>query len=275
MEFWRTIAAESLNSKPELFKRAVSIIGEVNQNTLKNEKLKWDAIEDFADNSNRALGWLGEKLLEDKPPESKTLMISDTTTQFGALMGAVLDIGWDMHSKRAAEYPLIYFDCLYVIAKKLAPYCKSEEDYERDIGNSLFSLMYEVFNFGEAAITAKNIRGAGLALLKLQEHIKIAEDNNLTKHKQYILDDILRLGALAEANGIEGVPDFWYGDGDNLADVAIHLLSKHIGGHTLNSEAYEVLIKTSTNGKHDEVMKYIRRAGKALGTDFGMNLSEK
>lgn len=275
LEYWRTIAAETLNSKPTLFKRAVSIIGEVTQNTLRNKDVTWDSVEVYADNVNRYLGWLGEKLLENNRPETKTLMISDSTTQFGALMSAVLEIGWEMHSKRADVYPLIYFDCLYVIAKKLAPYCKDENDYEQEIGDSLFSLMYELFSFGEAAIYEGNLRGAGLALLKLEEHLKIAEQNNLEKHKQYILDDVLRLGAIAESAGIKGVPDFLRGDGDSLADVSIHLLRKHIHGHSLDGEAHEVLIKTSTTGKHEQVMNYLRRVGKALGTDFGMHLSER
>lgn len=275
LEFWVAMANVSIALNPTVFKRAVSIIGESGQSILKNTEYEWESISDFADNVSRALGLLGEKLLAEGPPEKKAMMIGDSETRFNTLVNAVLNIGWDMHSKRADVYPLIYFDCLYVIAKKLAPYCKDEEDYDRDIGDSLFSLMYELFSFGEAAITAGNLRGAGLALLKLEEHLKIAEQNNLERHKQYALDEVLRLGALAEVADIKGVPEFWYGDGDNLADISIHLLRKYISGHTLDKEAYEVLIKTSTSGKHDQMMGYLRRAGRALGTDFGMNLSEE
>lgn len=273
--YWQTRASEALNSSPAIFKRSVSILGEIGRSIVKNEKFKWNDIEDLSNNIMRSLGWLGERLLDSGPPEKRELMLNDNETQYSALINAVSNIGWEMDSHRASEYPLIYFDCLYVIARKLAPYCADEGEYDGDNGNSIFSLMYDIYTFGEAAIRNGNVAGASLALLRLQDHCKIADETNNEKHKQYTLEAIFRLGGVATSTGIKGASDFINRHGENLDDVAIALLVKYKGTHNLEHEAHEILVKTATNGNYKEVKVYLNKARKAFGSDLGMNLTSE
>lgn len=272
--YWRTRASEALNSSPAIFKRSVGILGEIGRSILKNDKYKWDDIRDLSDNIMRGLGWLGERLLDSGAPEKRELMLNDNETQYGALINAVSNIGWEMDSHRANEYPLIYFDCLYVIAKKLAPYCSDEDEYDGDNGNSIFSLMYGLHTFGEAAIRAGNVNGASLALLRLEDHCKIARDTNSEKHMQYTLETIFRLGGEAAAVGMKGAADFIRRRGQNLDDVAIDLLVKYKGTHDLDHEAHEVFIKTGMGGDYKKVKAYLKKASDAFKGNFGMNLSD-
>ncbi len=276
LDYWQTIAKEYMMSSPVIFKRTVSIIGEVAENTLRNKKLKWDEFEAYMDNVCRALGWLGEELLKRGKPEKKALMLNDYETELGVLMNAVMGIGWDFHTKRADAYPLIFFDSLYVISKKLAPYIETEDEYDDESGNHLFSLMYELYSFGEAAIRAGNVNGASLALLRLEDHIKIAESIGNTKHKQYVLEQIFRLGALAAGEELKGVANFLHTrEGGNLDDIAIGLLQKFKGDHDLENEAHEILIKSSTNENWEKIHNFLVKASKKVGTSFGMNLTKQ
>jgi len=272
--YWRTRASEALHTSPAIFKRSVGILGEIGRSLLKNDKYKWDDIKDLTDNIMRGLGWLGERLLDSSAPEKRELMLNDNETQYGALINAVSNIGWEMDSHRASEYPLIYFDCIYVIAKKLAPYCIPESEHDGDNDNSIFSLMYGIYTFGEAAIRAGNVNGVSLAMLRLGDHCKIAEETNNEKHMQYTLEAIFRLGAEAAAAGMKGAADFIRRRGQNIDDVAIDLLVKYKGTHDLDYEAHEIFIKTGMGADYKKVKIYLKKASDAFNGDFGMNLTD-
>ena len=275
-EYWQNLASEMLRNDPIIFKGCVGIMGEVGRTLLRTDKASWKDIGDSVDNISRSLGWLGERLLE-KPPERRALMNNHAySTDFDEVMNAVLEIGWGIRSDRPDVYPLIHFDSLYVIANKLADYV-TDEDYNNDNGNSLFSLMYDVYSCGESAVIAKNMEGACLALLRLEEHFKIAEKHNLDQHAQNTLEEILRLGALAAGHDLQGIAHFMISrNATNLSEASVDVLGKHARGYNLDHEASEILIKLATGGgDYNKVKRYLADAGKAIGTDFGMNLSDE
>lgn len=274
-EHWQALASEMLDKDPTIFKQSVGIMGIAGRSLLKTKKTSWEQIGDTVDNISRSLGWLGEQLLK-QPPERRALMRNmDYSTELDEVMNAVLEIGWSIRSDRPDIYPLIHFDSLYVIADKLAKYV-TDDEYNNDNGNSLFSLMYDVHSCGESAILAGNMEGACLALLRLEEHCKIAEDNDLKQHKQYVLNEILRLGALAASNELQGIAHFMVSRGvSSLAEAAIATLKKHVQDYDLSTEAHEIIIKLAVgSGNYEKVEQYLADAGSALGTDFGMNLSK-
>jgi hypothetical protein len=272
--YWRSLASESLNSSPAIFKRAVSLLGDLGRTVLREESYDWESIQDLSDNIMRGLGWLGERLLGAGAPEKSELMLNDNETQFNAIMNAVLNIGYEMNSHRADVYPLIYFDCLYVIAKRLAQYVDIESEYDGDNGNSLFSLMYDVFCFGEAAVRKGNVRGVSLAVLRLEAHLSIADEFGYEKHKQNALESLFRLGGIVAGANLKGSADFLSGESQNIDDIIIERIAKHVGTHSLDLEAHEILVKTSTNTNIKLVSKYLYNASQALGTTFGMNLKD-
>lgn len=275
LEYWQSITSGVNSDDTPLFKQAVGIIGSTGRALLNKKKTTWKDIEDVIDNISRALGWIGERLLEN-PPEKRVLMRNDSySTGFDEVMNAVLEIGWGIRGEHPDVYPLIHFDSLYVIAKKLARYV-TNDTYNSDNGNSLFSLMYDVVSCGESAIIANNVDAACLALLRLEEHFRIADEHGLTEHKQNILNDILRLGALAASKEMKGLAHFMTSrDASSLSEAAIVSLAKHAHGFDLSHEAHEIIIKQVTgSGNYDKVRQYLSNAGRALGTDFGMNLSD-
>lgn len=276
LEYWQALASEAMRKAPTVFKRSVDIMSDVGRSMLRVKNTTWEQIGDLVDNISRSLGWLGERLL-DQPPERRALMLNtDYSTEFDAVMNAVSEIGWGIRSDRPEMYPLIHFDSLFVIANKLASYV-TDDEYNNDNGNSLFSLMYDVYSCGEAAILAKNMEGACLALLRLEEHCKIAEEHGLEKHKQQVLNEILRLGALAAGKDLQGIAHFMISrNASSLSEAATDVLSKHVRGYDLNHEAHEIMIKLVTGGNdYEKVKQYLAKTGHVLGTDFGMNLSSE
>ena len=273
--YWRALASETLNKSPAIFKRSVSLLGELARTILRDESLMWKDIQVLAENIMRGLGWLGERLLDAGAPEKSELMLNDNETQFNALMNAVLNLGYEMYSHRADVNPLIFFDCLYVIVNKLAPYVDTENEYDGDNGNSLFSLMYDVFSFGEAAAHKGNVHGVSLSVLKLEEHIRIADKNKNTKHRQNVLESMFSLGSIAAGAKLESVSSFLGGRNQNIDDIVIERIAKHLGTNNLDHEAHEILIKTSTNDNIEVVRQYLYRASQVFGTSFGMNLTDE
>lgn len=273
-EYWQSLTGEMLGKDSPLFRQGVGIIGSTGRTLLKTKEASWEQIRDIVDNISRTLGWLGENLLK-QPPERRALMInSNYSTEFDEIMNAVLEVGWGIRNDRPETYPLIHFDSIFVIANKLAPYV-TDDEYNNDDGNSLFSLAYDMYSCGESAVEANNMRGACLALLRLEQQCKIAEENGLRRYKQNILDAILRLGALAAGKELEGIADFLVTRGvSNLSEASIESLKKHAEGYDLSSEAHEVTVKLAVGGdNYDKVKQYLSKAGHALGTDFGINLA--
>lgn len=274
-EYWQALASEMLGGDSTIFKSCVGVMSETSRTLLRAKKATWEDVGDVIDNISRSLGWLGERLLE-KPPERRALMNNnDYSTDFDQVMNAVLETGWGIRSDRPETYPLIHFDSLYVIANKLANYV-SDEEYNSDNGNSLFSLLYDVYTCGESAVISGNTDGACLALLRLEEHIKIADKYNLKQHKQSALEQILRLGALAASHELKGLAHFMISrDAKDLSGAAMNVLSKQAAGYNLDHEASEILIKLVTGGgNYKKVKKYLADTGTALGTNFGMNLTD-
>lgn len=269
LEFWQAQADESIGVHPTNFKMIVANIRECGETIVRDKKIKWKDCEDLLDNISRTLGWLGERMLSKGEPEKKAIMNLEYQSEFDALMNAVTGIGWGFHSDRPKAYPLIFFDSLYVIARKLAPYVHADPE-RNDLSDSLFSLMYELDSFATSAIRAGNVSGASLAILRLKEHIEIAEKNSLEEQKRYVLESIFRVGAYAASYGMVKIADFL--TGKDMTDAVLAIIQKHIGTHNLDHEAREVLIKFDYYKDHKAAMDYLRAAGSVLGTNFGLNL---
>lgn len=270
LDLWRTTADKNLSSQPMIYIKIMNsyrYVGEACPEHLRDEKAK-----NLLDNVDRCLGWLGERMLTKGEPERSMMMQMDYETEFNALYNAVYGVGDAIERHAPDFYPLIHFDCLYVIAKSLAPYC-SENDNESDNSNSLFSLMYGLKTFAERAIDHKNVSGASLALLRLKEQYQIAKDNKLSKQMNHCLIEIMDIGAYAAGRKLKGTAQFMHEK--SLADAAIKILSERALPGELDHEAMEIIIKQPPSSDSDEIDKYLRSLGKALNTTFGLNLDRE
>lgn len=271
-DLWQEQADKWMGVQAQIFKLIMSGYREAGEQILREKKIDLKEAEGPLDNVFRSLGWIGERLLSKGSPEKKAIMHSDYQTEFDALMNAVLAFGWPYKSDRPKSYPLIYFDCLYVIAKRLIPYYDPEDDETRSLSDTLFSLMYEHESFAFAAIVEKNRPGAELALMRLREYLEMAQEANLDEQVQYSLESVMRIGAYAAAKELTEKTEFMSTYGETIPEAAKAILLKHVGSHDLSKEAREITIKLDFYTKAGLSRKFLKDLGDALGTTFGMNL---
>lgn len=275
-ELWREQADANINSQPQIFKMCMAVLRDTGERIMRNKKIKLNDSSECLDNIFRSLGWIGERYLANNTPEKRAIMNSDYQTEFNALMNAVLAFGWEYQRERVDEYPLIYFDCLYVICKRLVKYYDPKDEETHDISDTLFSLMYEHDTFGQAAIRAKNVSGASLALRGLNDHLTIFREAGFDELVKYTLESILRLGAFAASQDFTEASDFisLYGD-KTFPEAVIEKLEKGYQGEDLSKEAREIMIKIDFHKNYEATQKYLIEVEKALNIDFGMNLGRK
>ncbi len=271
--YWENAAQDSMGVYPLVFRRIMEAYRECGELILKVDKStkreSYPPMEDIF----RSLGRLGEKYLESRAPERKTIMQGSHGTEFDSLVDAVLSFGWVYSNNNTkTSYPLIYFDALYVIGKKLIDYynpSNESDSYASDISNTLFSLMYEHLSYGEAACLAKNNNGARLSVLGLKHFIKIFESSKYgDRLKKDTLDAVLRLGAAAYVNDVKPGKDYSLGP---VQDYVLKVLRDHSAGVDLSNEGFEIYIKSSGDNI-DKTSEYLKIVGPILGTDFNLKL---
>lgn len=272
--YWENTAQDSMGKYPLVFKRIMEAYRECGELILRVDKSIRREPYPPMDDIFRSLGRLGEKYLESHAPERKTIMQDSHGTEFDSLVNAVLSFGW-VYSNNNTEnsYPLIYFDALYVIGKKLINYyvSSSESDpYASDISNMLLSLMYEHLSYGEAACLAKNNDGAWLSVSGLRRFIEIFESS---KHggrlKKHTLEAVLKLGAAAYVNDVK--PSKKHSSLGSVQDYVLEILSSHSAGVDLSNEGFEIYIKSSGDNT-EKTSVYLKKVGPILGTNFKLNL---
>ncbi|HMI09502.1 MAG TPA: hypothetical protein VK497_03865 [Candidatus Saccharimonadales bacterium] len=270
IDLWQDVGDEYMGKQPAVFRSVMSAIRSAGEGIINETSIETEKMKETADNIDRCLGWLGERMLSGSKPEEKMLMNIMYETEFSALMNAVLGVGYAFERSRPDMYPLIHYDCLYVIADKLAPYCVDSER-DTDNRNTLFSLMYEIKTFAERTIDEGNIRGASLSIMRLKEHYDIAKKNNLEEQMEHCLVAMMDVGAYAAGSKFRGAAEFLRTK--SIPDEAIRLISENIGSVDLSSEAMEIIIKHPTDLEHSDVTDYLIELGDNLGTTFGLNLN--
>lgn len=270
---WQDVADTHMQKHPTTFKAVMSVFRSVGESILSDKEIKIEQNETL-NNICRALGWLGERMLTKSPPEKKLIMNNDYQTEFNALMNAVFGIGWEYHRSRPDSYPLIFFDALYVIADKLAPYC-TDEQASYDGSDGLFSLMHDVRSFAEVAIIAGNASGTALALRGVNDHMKIAKKNNLDDQVKYCLESILEIGAYAASAHLDDKVEFLMTSDGTVKGEATKIIVENHYGYDLSHAASELIIKFDKVKDYDELKKYLIEVGDAIGTNFGLRLKKE
>jgi len=269
IDLWQAIGDEHMGRQPAVFRSVMATVRSTGEGIINETSIETDKMKETVDNIDRCLGWLGERMLAKSKPEEKMLMNLMYETEFSALMNAVLGVGYAFERNRPDIYPLIHYDCLYVIADKLAPYC-TDPKRDTDNRNTLFSLMYEIETFAERAIDEGNVRGASLSVLRLKEHYDIAKENGLEEQMEHCLVAMMDVGAYAAGRRLQGAAEFLRAK--TIPDETIRLISENIGRVNLNSEATEIIVKHPMDVEHGDIVDYLIKLGDELGTDFGLNL---
>jgi hypothetical protein len=267
--YLKDTADRSMGVMPSVFTQIMNAYREIGSDMMRTEELGWEDVQSLLDDVFRHLGWLGERLLDRGAPEVRPIMHDDEyETEFGSLINALLGIGGGYDRPRSDKYPLIYFDALYVIARSLTPYYRPGDKSKgnSEIGDMLFTLMYEKQSFAEAALKVRNSNGLALALLRLTDHARLARDAGLQEQVNDVMDALLDVGVLVASVG-DDLPRSDLNSG-NLADEIKDTITDYADPSDLVKEAREILIKFKPEVKHDVASAYVKDVGIALGVDW-------
>lgn len=271
IDFWQSQADDLQGRQSSAYRTILMNLGQTGEDILRDKENDTKDAEGVLDNIFRALGWLGERLLAKGVPEQKPTMLSHRQTEFDALMNAVTGIGWRYCStERADEYPLIFFDCLYVIAKPLVKIFATDREAHDSLADSIFSLMYEHESFVRIASPAHNVNAVGLAIIRLRDHVRLANEAKLNTQTVNALESTLNIGALAATYNIHNDKAFF--SHKTIQDEALETLERYAEGHDLSHAAHEIIIKIDYHVNYKEVKAFLVKAGDILGTTFGLNL---
>lgn len=258
--FWQNLALDTMGRTPIIYKQLLDAYRELGIEMISSGFAESDNQDETGavENIFRSVGWLGEMYLTKYKPESKQIMMSDYQTEFDFLAEALLSFGWEYSSRHSkGSYPLIYFDALYVVIKRLMKYYESE-DSTPDIHSTLFSLMYEHLSYGEAACRDKNDDGAWLAMRGLKSCLEIFSSNKSSGGLiKETLDAVLRLGCYAYVNGLTKPTKRI--SLDAIHEYGFKILDEYATGIDLSNEAHEIFVKSAT-GNFDATEEYLKLA---------------
>jgi len=264
IKFIKQTANKSIGLSPEVFKECVNVISDIGEKLVELDEN--GSVNDVSDEVFRSLGWVGERLIETVPIEKKPMMSDfDYETELDVLINRLLGFGLSFRNKYPNTYPLIYFDALDVIRLQII----DKMGYDDEIKNIVYSLTYELFSFGEAAIFAKNRKGVDLSVSRIVRAYREFSERNLDEYAKDTIADLVRIGAL-----IACYQDTLEGDGFLEKDLESYIIQEIANSPWVDKIAYELheaTVKVSPgkikDGK-DLVWKYIVKLGKAMNTNF-------
>jgi len=265
INFWKLVADDEINNNQQVFKTIIGYYREIGKIALDNGQ------KETLDEVFRDIGWLGERLLSKKVPENKPLMIDDLyQTDFEFIFNVLLSFGYDYNYKKPNDYPLIYFDAVYVIFYRLMQIYLADKDKNLNIKNRIFDCLSSYHSFCIAAIEAKNSAGVALAITDLSKGYKELLKNNIRDIARDIIGLLVGIGAmtaghkaLSQNSGNFLGKSFDIYIMDILEENSDEFLSE------ISSEVHESHIRIDSGGDREEVWNFIKTLGKRLQTNFG------
>lgn len=264
IKFIKQTANKSIGLSPDVFKECINAISDIGEKLVELNGI--GVVNDASDEVFRSLGWIGERLIATVPIEKKPMMNDfDYETELDVLVNRLLGFGSAFRDKYPNAYPLIYYDALDVIRLQII----DKLGHDDEIKNIVYSLTYEFFSFGEAAIYAKNRRGTELSILHLTKAYREFTERSLDEYAKDTIADIVRIGAL-----ISCYQDTLEGEGFLDEDLESYIISEIITSpwvDRISHELHEATIKISPKERKDNrdpVWDFIVKLGKAMNTNF-------
>ena len=270
--FWRKVADDSAGQSPSIFQEVMDYYRKIGERALESLDEKSIVLhrrrpKDVLDDVFRSVGWLGERMLSKVPLEDSPLMLNyEYSSEYDALLNCLLSFEYIYSERHPASYPLIYFDALYVVLRKLIEiYTK---DRHRKLEENILSIGYAFLSFAERAIAAKNASGAALAVLRVWDAYEELKDAGLDNQALSVIKPLVRVGILA----------FDYQDRLESVDFMPKTIHEWISeklagsGEQLEGAVMDAYIHgaTETRVRHDSAWAFITNLGKRMGTNFGL-----
>ena len=93
------------------------------------------------------MGWLGEQLLIEETPAKKPLMMDyEYVTNYDSLLECLYSIGSELEEKEKDGYPLIFFDAVQVVIRKIIEVYDEYEDVNK-FDDDIFSLTHIFYSY--------------------------------------------------------------------------------------------------------------------------------
>lgn len=265
-EFWQRTADKSIGNSTILFQNIIKYYQEIGEKLFKSLSDKDSKIEEnerIIENLFRYIGWLGERLLIKLPLEESPLFQNyEYSTEYDTYYNCLLTFSSIYDREQPKLYPLIYFDALYVVLKRLAKIYKTDQKSRLD--ENIFSIAYSFASFAENAIPAENGRGASLAAIRIKESYDELKKEGLDKEANDVIKLLVRIGMLAAVHKVKlKAADFMSKSLDMWVIEELVNSGEEISGEV--SESYIKLM----GGDHDKRWAFIVELGMRMGTNFG------
>jgi len=273
-KFFQRVADKSIGHSPTIFQEIIEfyqLAGEKLFDLIKDKSTAKhaDKNEEFLNQIFRSVGWLGERLLTRLPFEESPIMMNyEHSTEYETLLNCVLTFSSD-YDKQPHSYPLIYFDCVYVVLKKLILISKSAKN--NWLSDNIFSLAYTYASFAEEAIAVGNAEGACLAAINIKQVYEVAKKEGLDKEARDIIKLLVNLGIMASGKKekLRTVNFMSKGLERWIADTLVE------SGENIDNEVLEKYIHAHGLEDHDGSWEFITKLGVRLGTNFGFAFDPK
>lgn len=264
-EWWQKIADNSIGKSSILFRNIIGYYQEIGTLLFKELASKTKDKEEnerLLENIFRYIGWLGERLLIKLPLEESPLFSNYSySTEYDDYYNCLMSFS-DLYERDKPDlYPLIYFDALIVVMKRLVKIYK--EDSKSRLNENIFSIAYSFSSFAEKAILVGNGSGASLAALRIKETYQDLKEAGLDKDARDVIKLLVRIGILAASNKEKLTQAHFMSS--SLEEWTIAELSS--SGEEISDEVLESHIKLVGN---DEGWNYITNLGNRMGTNFGL-----
>ncbi len=257
----------------------ISIVQNIFNDVVKNYR----AIADYLFENNliegneilsdifKDLGWLGKCLLGKSEFEDKPLVWDDrdVISNFDVLFDTLLSYGDKYSNRYPKSYPLIFFDAIYGVFDKLLILYKNHQKIR--LKESIFNCVFVYYSFGKASVSVQNEDGAALATMKLKQSYSETLEHKVFGIGEEIVDLFIRLGGCAaDSDGKMGVKSFLY---QPLEDYIIDCLSDKIPDFDYQKELEGGVVDVILpgQGNYDARWNFIKKLGKTLQTNFGLN----
>ena len=267
-EFWQKIADTAIGKSTVLFQNIIGYYRSIGEMLFELPK---DSVsskpidsETIIDNLFRYIGWLGERLLIKLPLEETPLFSNLAySTEYDDYYNCLMTFSDIYNRGYPKAYPLIYFDALIVVMKRLVKIYK--KDKKSRLNENIFSITRAFSSFAENAIRVENGSGASLAALRIKETYEELKDAGLDKEANNVIELLVRVGMIAAANkGKLKTATFMGKPLDQWVIEELVNANEDIAGEV--SESY---IKTM-DGDHETRWGFVVELGKRMGTNFGL-----
>lgn len=266
-ELWQKIADDSIGKSTVLFQNIIGYYKNIGEKLFKlhgnNTFLKITDNEKIIENLFRYIGWIGERLLIKQPFEESVLFPNYSySTEYDEYYNCLMTFSDIYNNDQPEAYPLVYFDVLIVIMKRLISiYIK---DKKSQVDRNIFSFAYAFSSFAEKAIQVENARGAAISVKRIEEAYEDLKKAKLDKEANDVIKLLVEIGFIAAGNNNK--LDFVDFIGKPLDQWIIEKLAN--SREDIASEVLESYIKTS-GVDHDLRWGFIVELGKKMGTNFG------